>query len=83
MSSSISELAVSESGFVFDPCTGATFSVNPTGLAVLTGLRNRSTVPQIVELIRESFESTPAEVPEHVADFLRTLRQMGIAAGDE
>jgi len=83
MSSSISELAVSESGFVFDPCTGATFSVNSTGLAVLTGLRNRSTVPEIVELIRESFESTPTEVPEHVADFLRTLRQMGIAAGDE
>jgi len=83
MSSSISELAVSESGFVFDPCTGATFSVNSTGLAVLTLLRNRTAAPEIVELIRESFESTPAEVPEHVADFLRTLRQMGIAAGDE
>jgi PqqD family protein of HPr-rel-A system len=83
MSSPVSELAISESGFVFDPRTGATFSVNSTGLAVLTALRSRSTVPEIVDTVRKSFESAPGEVHDHVQDFLRTLRQMGIAAGDE
>jgi PqqD family protein of HPr-rel-A system len=83
MSSSISELAISESGFVFDPRTGATFSVNSTGLSLLGALRRRSTVPEIVELFRKSFEATPPDVRDHVEDFLRTLHHLGIAAGDE
>lgn len=83
MSSAVSELAISESGFVFDPRTGATFSVNSTGLAVLTALRNRASVPDIVETVRKSFEATPGDVGDHVAEFLRGLRQMGIVAGDE
>lgn len=83
MSSSVSELAISDSGFVFDPRTGATFSVNSTGLAVLTALRKRSALPDIVQVIREGFEAPPPEVRDHVEEFVRTLRQMGIVTGDE
>jgi hypothetical protein len=32
------DLAVSESGFVFDPWSGSTFTVNSTGLVLLAGL---------------------------------------------
>ena len=37
------DLALSDTGFVFDPCSGATFTVNATGLAVLKGLTDRTT----------------------------------------
>ena len=33
------DLAVSDTGFVFDPYSGATFSVNPTGLVILRALQ--------------------------------------------
>jgi len=79
MSSPVSELAVSETGFVFDPRTGATFSVNQTGLAVLTALRSQADAGDITETLRERFEGTPSDVREHVDDFLRALRQMGIS----
>jgi PqqD family protein of HPr-rel-A system len=78
-SSPVSELAVSETGFVFDPRTGATFSVNQTGLAVLTALRSQADPGDISEALRERFEGTPADVREHVDDFLRALRQLGVS----
>jgi PqqD family protein of HPr-rel-A system len=79
MSSPVFDLSVSESGFVFDSRTGATFSVNPTGLLILTALRNRTDVSALPDVLRQNFEATPAEVPEHVDDFLRMLRQLGIS----
>jgi hypothetical protein len=36
----LSNLALSPTGFVFDPRTGATYTVNPTGRAVLEALRD-------------------------------------------
>lgn len=79
MSSPVSELAVSETGFVFDPRTGATFSVNQTGLVVLTALRGQADPGEITEALRERFEGTPSDVREHVEDFLRALRQLGVS----
>jgi PqqD family protein of HPr-rel-A system len=78
-SSPVSELAVSETGFVFDPRTGATFSVNQTGLVVLTALRGQSGPGDIAEALRERFEGTPSDVREHVEDFLHALRQLGVS----
>ena len=37
--SSIRRLAISESGFVFDPCSGRSFTVNDTGMEVLKALQ--------------------------------------------
>ena len=79
MSSPVSELAVSETGFVFDPRTGATFSVNQTGLVVLTALRGQADPGDVAEALRERFEGTPSDVREHVEDFLGALRQLGIS----
>jgi len=40
----LSQLAVSETGFIFDPQTGQSFSVNPTGLIVLDLLKRGSSL---------------------------------------
>ena len=39
----LSDLAISDSGFVFDPYTGASFSVNLTGLTLLRALKDGDT----------------------------------------
>ncbi|MBX9952829.1 MAG: PqqD family protein [Candidatus Obscuribacterales bacterium] len=40
----LSQLAVSETGFIFDPQTGQSFSVNQTGLIVLDLLKRGSSL---------------------------------------
>jgi len=81
MNTRLAELAVSDTGFIFDPGTGATFNVNATGLIALAALRegvDPADTSTIAARVRARFPAAPADVDEHVSDFVRTLRQMGI-----
>ncbi|GEM_PF-186710 len=70
-------LAVSETGFVFDPRTGHSFTVNPTGLVVLRALRDARSIEEIVEELGRQFTgATP--LAEDVIGFLRQLEGLGL-----
>ncbi len=77
------DLAVSESGFVFDPRTGATFTVNPVGLVVLGGLREGLGLDALLGRVRETFDDVPSTgAREDVLDFVHLLRQLGLLTPD-
>ena len=80
--SSLKNLAISETGFVFDPHSGATFTVNPTGLAVLTGLRDGQSTNQIVESLKTAFDGATNESKDDVVEFVQLLRQHGLVPAD-
>jgi PqqD family protein of HPr-rel-A system len=72
------ELAVSDSGFVFDPSTGHTFTVNPSGLHILQWLKEGAEPEVIAQRLAEQFEVEPGEDPARdVQDFLMQLRECG------
>jgi hypothetical protein len=50
----LKDLALSESGFLFDPYTGLTFSLNPTGRFMLERLREGLDVRDFMFLLREN-----------------------------
>jgi len=79
----LKDLAVSESGFVFDPHGGQTYSLNPTGKAILEELR-RGTPPERIEaVLREAFEvEAGVEVARDVRDFLLQAREQGWLAAE-
>ncbi len=73
------DLAVSDSGFVFDPMTGYTFTVNPTGLRVLQGLKSGETPERIAQGLLEEFDFEGGEdVPRDVDEFVDRLREHGL-----
>jgi PqqD family protein of HPr-rel-A system len=74
----LKELAISENGFVFDPHSGGTFSLNGTGQAIVKGLRDGTSAEEIVPLLRANFDEVASNVAEDVQDFLRTLRDFGL-----
>ena len=74
----LKDLAVSESGFVFDPHTGSTFTLNETGKAVLEGLREGCDLEELAELLDDRFEVGSADVRRDLYEFLRLLRQHGL-----
>jgi hypothetical protein len=78
----IRDLAVSESGFVFDPYTGNTFSVNAPGRTILEGLRQELAREQIVELLHERFETHQEDITRDLDDFVGILRREGIIPVD-
>jgi len=77
-SNQLANLAISETGFVFDPTTGATFTVNATGLVVLRALRDGSSIDRIVELLDEEFASASKVARDEVRDFVHALRGHGL-----
>lgn len=76
------DLAVSDSGFVFDPLTGATWSVNATGRAILDGLKAGHGREAIAGLLRDQFDVAGADVERDVSDFVARLREQGLLPED-
>ncbi|MBI4989539.1 MAG: PqqD family protein [Rhodocyclales bacterium] len=67
-------LALSDSGFVFDPVTGNSFTVNGSGLAILRRLQHETDLAGIVASLREEFDVAPLDVERDVIEFANLLR---------
>ncbi len=80
-SSHLKQLAINENGFVFDPHTGHTFTLNATGLAVLEALKQGVPIEQIVAKLTEGFELEGSEdLARDIDDFVARLREYALVA---
>ena len=71
----LNRLAVSESGFVFDPASGHNFTVNETGLVLLRLLMKEQRLDQILETLRIDFDADPRDIERDVIEFVSALRE--------
>ena len=78
----LKDLAISESGFVFDPFTGVTFNTNATGRLILEGLKEGLDREGMVERIREGFEVEDEDIGRDMDEFVFLLRENGILPSD-
>lgn len=78
MEGRLRDLAVSESGFVFDPHGGQTYSLNLTGKVILEELRRGTPLERIEAVLRDAFQVEPGvEVARDLQDFLLQAREQG------
>ena len=70
----IARLAVNDEGFVFDPQTGESFTVNQTGKTILKALIDSKAEDDIAIQLTEQFEVSNQEAQADVRDFLHNLR---------
>jgi len=72
----LKHLAINEEGFVFDPTTGNSYVVNPTGLFIIKKLREGLKEEEVVKALTEEFE-----VDENTArrDFYKKTRQKALS----
>lgn len=69
----LQKLAVSQTGFIFDPQSGRSFSVNPTGLRTLELLKEGMGSSETAEILADEY-NVPVEVAEgSVESFLLQL----------
>lgn len=72
------DLAVSESGFVFDPHSGQTFSLNQAGRVILEEVKRGASVGEIVAALEAAFEvATGADLTRDVREFLLVAKEQG------
>lgn len=70
----LKRLAISESGFVFDPSSGQSFTVNETGLAVLRLTQQESDIEMLLDRLAGQFDADAMEIKRDVQDFAARLK---------
>ncbi len=76
--SKLNRLAINEEGFIFDPDTGNSFTVNQTGLLIIKALKENKTEKEILELLKEEFEVEEKEAQRDLIDFMEQLKLYGL-----
>jgi len=70
----VGRLALSDSGFVFDPVSGRSYSVNASGLAILRLLQKPTGLAEVVEALQARFEGDATTLERDVIEFADVLR---------
>ena len=81
--SRIKDIAINETGFVFDPYSGGTFTLNATGQVIIKALRDGLSHDEVVARLRSEFDGVTTKLDEDMQDFMRTLREFGLLSNSE
>ncbi len=71
-------IAVSESGFIFDPSSGHSFTTNPTGLRVFSLLKEGMDKSAIISQLVKEYDTDQQTLERDVNDFLNMLHYFKI-----
>ncbi|MBI9030874.1 PqqD family protein [bacterium] len=74
----LTDLAINQSGFIFDPATGYSYNANETAVLIIDQLIEGKEVEQIVEQLIIEFEVAKDEALSDVEYFLRVLENYNL-----
>jgi hypothetical protein len=74
----LKELAISESGLIFDPATGTIFTSNPVGLMILGALKDGKAGVEIRNLVVKNYDVDEQTAERDMYDFYSQLHGNGV-----
>ncbi len=74
-------LALSDSGFVFDPSTGDSFSTNPIGLEIVKMLQTGKDADEIKAQVVKTYLIDEVGFEKDYYDFVNTLTKLKLSDG--
>ncbi len=77
------DIAVSETGFLFDPNTGESFNLNKTGKLIFKLLAEDKNKKEIEKTVLEKFEIEAHVFQRYMDEFLMMLRQFNLIEKEE
>ena len=76
-------IAISESGLLFNPVTGESFSVNPIGIEILSMIRESKTRKEICEVLLAKYTTDGITIENDYQDFIDLLSHNHIIERNE
>lgn len=76
-------IALSDSGFVFNPTTGDSFSTNPIGLEIIKLLKDDQNAEQVKKHILSKYMTDEATFEKDYYDFVNMLTKLQLIEADE
>lgn len=74
----LKDLAVNESGLIFEPSTGYVFSSNTTGILIINALKEGRNINEIKHIIAGAYDVEDNTVEKDIFDFLCQLATCGL-----
>ncbi len=74
----LSQLAINDEGFIFDPYTGNSYITNKTGILIFSELKNGKSEEEIAKIISEKFNIEHSVALKDVTDFIEQLRSLSL-----
>ncbi|MCD4735416.1 MAG: PqqD family protein [Bacteroidales bacterium] len=71
-------VAISESGYVFNPTTGESFTVNPAGIQIINYLKEGKSIEEITQLLLKTYEVEESMLEKDFQDFAGFLKSFGL-----
>ena len=68
-------LALSDSGFVFDPVNGDSYTVNSCGLSVLRLLKDGQSLSEVLDCVTKDYKVDSRKAERDILDFIVQLRK--------
>lgn len=78
-----SNIAISETGLVFNPATGDSFTVNHIGIEILKLVKENKSKEEICEIILDAYETDKEAIEFDVNDFLHSLVRNQLISDDK
>ncbi len=66
-------IALSDNGFVFNPSTGDSFTMNATGKEVTMLIKEGKNINQIIDLMLEKYDVDKMTLERYLVDFVNDL----------
>jgi hypothetical protein len=66
-------IALSDNGFVFNPSTGDSFTLNNTGKEVIMMIKEGKEIGQITEILLEKYDADKTTIERYLSDFVTDL----------
>ena len=76
-------IAISESGFLFDPTGGESYSLNELGLEIINLLREKRSSQEITSIITDKYDVEKDDFEKYYYDFLGMLKQFKLLEDEE
>jgi len=76
-------IAVSETGFIFVPTTGDSFSVNPIGVEIIEMLKDNVSEKDIFKKLISRYDTDDTSLAKDYYDFVNQLKQHNLIAEEE
>lgn len=73
-----SDIALSDSGFVFNPASGESYTVNPIGVEIIQLLKEGKSIQEVCELILENYNTDLTTIDKDLNDFIVMLKQYSL-----
>ncbi len=75
-------IALSDSGFIFNPSTGESFSVNPIGVEIIKMLKEGKEKDDIREVILDKYQTDEATFERDYYDFVTIINHYSLSETD-